>query len=438
MPYPSGDHLAGERASKLGHLDVIKSPLVQKLIHDYEKPDIEDNGDIAWQDMPNPGKPLDIVFAVDGSMQLIRDEYPPHSEMAFIKTALLRMDDYELAKIDKDTPHPFQIRDLMADSAIYHATVFPLRHLKSKTSSLYDAVRYSIFESMQDSLLNAEPYKTLKWIAYRKWSGDTGRKLPGFQCPHCGFDKATLEYDADKGECQNCGKELLLTDMLGFHLEMVEEAARDSVAIAYMNIHETLLLFTGIRLFWENKKDVLKRCLFIKDGPLQIRAQYSKLITPIRLFLQYAVSESYPICILGQEKTGYFKDHLDFIARNRVSNCYFIPDHKYICERIQFRPTTGAAYGKDTNYGAKLFLLINNRYKLVLNIPISDQMELFIHNPSFESLIGFDRILGTLPGILSSRYENALLPVELANSVASLSTYPSAEILKIFAERNMN
>ena len=44
MPYPIGIRLSGEKASKLGHLDVIKSPLVQKLIKDYENFDIEDEG----------------------------------------------------------------------------------------------------------------------------------------------------------------------------------------------------------------------------------------------------------------------------------------------------------------------------------------------------------------------------------------------------------
>jgi hypothetical protein len=53
-------------------------------------------------------------------------------------------------------------------------------------------------------------------------------------------------------------------------------------------------------------------------------------------------------------------------------------------------------------------------------------------------LIGFNRILATLPKILSSRYENALLPVELANSIASLSTYPSAQILSIFSDRKIH
>jgi hypothetical protein len=36
--------------------------------------------------------------------------------------------------------------------------------------------------------------------------------------------------------------------------------------------------------------------------------------------------------------------------------------------------------------------------------------------------------------ILSNRFEGALLPIELANNIASLSTYPSAKTLELFAE----
>jgi hypothetical protein len=51
-----------------------------------------------------------------------------------------------------------------------------------------------------------------------------------------------------------------------------------------------------------------------------------------------------------------------------------------------------------------------------------------------EDLIGVENIFATLPELLSYRHEGGLLPVELANGVASLSTYPSAQILKMFAE----
>jgi hypothetical protein len=66
----------------------------------------------------------------------------------------------------------------------------------------------------------------------------------------------------------------------------------------------------------------------------------------------------------------------------------------------------------------------------VLNIPTGD----YVQNPKSSNLIGAERILATIPKILSSRFEGALLPIELAHGVASLSTYPSARILKIFAE----
>jgi hypothetical protein len=69
---------------------------------------------------------------------------------------------------------------------------------------------------------------------------------------------------------------------------------------------------------------------------------------------------------------------------------------------------------------------------MILNIPTGR----FNPNPNISDLIGIDRICSTLETILSYRYEGALLPIELVHGIASLSTYPSAEILKIFAKAN--
>ncbi len=67
---------------------------------------------------------------------------------------------------------------------------------------------------------------------------------------------------------------------------------------------------------------------------------------------------------------------------------------------------------------------------MLLNIPTGE----FKENPNISDLIGVERIFGTLPSILSNRFEGALLPIELVHGIASLSTYPSAQILRIFAE----
>ena len=220
-------------------------------------------------------------------MQVIESETPPYKALAFVKTALLRVDQVALSSIDEESPHPLALRDILADSALYHATVLPLRHVVVPGMSVYDAVRETIFESIKDASLDGEPFETLKWIAYEKWDGKQ-KELPLFECPHCEKTIATLPYDAEEGNCPDCKGNLFLTDMLGFHQEMAPDSAPETVATAYMSIHETLLLFTGVRYFWERKKDILSNCLFVKDGPLSIRAQYSKLVNPIRRFLGFS------------------------------------------------------------------------------------------------------------------------------------------------------
>jgi len=66
---------------------------------------------------------------------------------------------------------------------------------------------------------------------------------------------------------------------------------------------------------------------------------------------------------------------------------------------------------------------------MVLNIPTGD----YKSDPKENDLIGFERIMATLPSIISNRFEGAIYPIELANGIASLSSYPSAKVLEIFA-----
>ena len=54
--------------------------------------------------------------------------------------------------------------------------------------------------------------------------------------------------------------------------------------------------------------------------------------------------------------------------------------------------------------------------------------------PAGTDLIGLGRILATLPTLVSHKFEGALYPVELANGIASMSSYPSAAILQRFLE----
>jgi len=441
MPYQKGKRLPFEKASKLGHLEVIQSPLVKELCRNFNDPECKVNpNNMKWQQIPKKGKELKIIFAADGSLQTIESPNPPYKAIAFIKSALLKLDQYAISKLDKENPNPFTLRDIMKESALFHATSFPLRHVFVPGKSIYHAVREILFESVKDEGLNKSldgaMMETLKWIAYEKWSPKPKSQLEEFGCPYCrektGIDYATLPFDKEKGHCPNCGNEIYITDMFGLHQTMTEDHAPNQIASDYMSVSETLMIFTPIRYFWDNKREILKNCLFIKDGPLSLRATLAKLSAPIRRFFQYSKDSGYPISMVGQEKSGAFYDHLQLIGRKAPYKSIFIPDNRYIREEIQ-HSNSKSTYGVDTNYGAKVFVKLNDYHQMVLNIPTGIRGE-GVEKPSIEKLINYNDIILTVNKILSNRYEGALVPLELVNGVASLSTYPSAKVLELFSE----
>jgi len=428
MPYQGGSRLPSEFASKISHIEVIDDPLIRDLLSKLEstdKADIEINA--SWEKY-EVGDILPLIFSVDGSFQPISSDKWPYRKVMFVKVALVVLDNKKILELDRENPHPMKIRDILANSCTYHSTIIPLQHVRQKGMTTYDTVRHVVFQGMKDPKFEDEILKTLKWLAYEKWDGKA-KNLEPFACPHC-YKLTSLPYDTEIGNCEECNESLFITDMLGFHQVMGDEFAPDTVASDYMTIYETLLLFTCIRYYWEKNKKVLQRSLFIRDGPLSIRAQYSKLVNPIRRFLAFANKEGNPVYLTSQEKSGSFADHLKMIEREAPHNSVFIPGDKYIKEDVQLRPLGGQDYGFDTNYGSKVFVKINDYHSLILNIPTG----LFNPNPKYANLIGVDRILGTINTILSSKFESGLTPIEMAHSIASLSTYPSAKILKLLAE----
>src|ERR1700734_1675087 len=134
MPYEPGTRLPGESASKLGHLRVIQSEWVRELISvfEYASATPKDESNTVWNEFErSQATILGRVFAVDGSFSTVASSDYPRKEVSFVKTALLRLDKAKLDKIDKETPHPLLLQDALANSALYHATVFPLKNIRS-------------------------------------------------------------------------------------------------------------------------------------------------------------------------------------------------------------------------------------------------------------------------------------------------------------------
>jgi DNA-directed RNA polymerase subunit RPC12/RpoP len=329
----------------------------------------------------------------------------------------------------------------LKDSGVQHATVFPLKNVRTRLGSNYDAIRHIVRDSLRVDQGGAF-YETLKWLAYRKWdSTSPPSSSPAFHCPHCGQEvTGGLPHDADGTDCPHCGGELFLSDMLGFHLDMDEESAPDSVASAYMLIMEHLMLFTAIRLMWQHPdRSLVTDTLFIKDGPLTLRSQYSKLVPNIRDFLQFAVQQNRPVHVIGQEKSGTFFDHLAANVRFAAPHARGEPltyaplTHSYVRSEVYRSPDLSNPYGLRTNWGEKVYVKLDPGSYMVVNVPTGHYIN-DLDRPVAEDLIGLSRILATLPSLISHKFEGALYPVELANGIASMSSYPSATILQRFLD----
>lgn len=442
MPYNAGTRLPGEAASKLGHLAVVQSPWVKALVSDFDQaaPRDSDPAGTLWQTVDTSGvEPLRIIWAVDGSFVSVRSEQKPPKEVAFVKAALLVVDRAKLDSIDKEHPHPLLLQDVLRESAVYHSTVFPLKNIRTPLGSNYDAVRHIVRDSFKVDEGGAFN-DTLKWLAYRKWQ--SGRSSsPAFECPHCHEMIADgLAFDADESVCRSCNGEVFLSDLLGFHLDMDEDSAPDSVASSYMLVMEHLMLFTAIRLLWgHTDRSLVGEALFIKDGPLTLRSQYSKLVPNIRAFLQHAKDEGRAVHVIGQEKTGAFVDHLQSIAHFAAPHSrgeqgsYAVLDHDYVRREVYRSPDLSNPYGKRTNWGEKIFVKLDPGTTMVLNAPTGQYIDAG-DRPTTGDIIGLPRILATLGSLVSHKFEGALFPVELANGIASMSSYPSAAILKKFVD----
>ena len=186
MPYSEGSRLPGEAASKLGHLSVVQSDWVKSLIHAFEAaPQTDgDPSKTLWNRFGPAGvTPLRSVWATDGSFVTVSSTETPPREVSFVKTALLTVDRARLAGLDKEHPHPLLLQDVLTGSAVFHATVLPLKNIRTPLGNNYDAVRHIVRDSLKIDEGGAF-YETLKWLAYQGWR-DAQVTSPSFACPHC-------------------------------------------------------------------------------------------------------------------------------------------------------------------------------------------------------------------------------------------------------------
>jgi hypothetical protein len=272
-------------------------------------------------------------------------------------------------------------------------------------------------------------YPALAYLAYWQWLG-TPPAAASMDCLACAqpFD---LPRNALAFNCPNCSHSHHLADYLGLCDQDADERSTAETVSNFRAALEALALFSFIIRFREHQA-IVGRTLFLLDGPLLLRAQLSRLVQPIRALIADQRDRGLPLFIVGVEKNGEFRDFATSISSCLLQKGqFFLPSTRFMVEQVSGRSFDPSTYRNRVNYGAKVVMRLGHDHVLALDIPTGT----YVLDPVPGDLVGFEEIARALVPLLSYSHDNAVIPVVLANSIASISNQPSGSLLVQFVDR---
>ncbi len=447
MPYPSRfGRRPQEYASKSSHGSIIQDPAVQRFLRECILPktanevDLSNYLQIPYQ--PVDPNPIRYVIAIDGGYtEVAVQERFPSATIAFFQFGALFFDIEHLLALEHA---PFiDPDDMTALKNIQRIKfTFPVRNVALKSEgTLYHSARRAIYDFFRQDLDDDEIIKTLKWLIFREYKRPRER-WDLANCPYCGESRIPLERKKMSADytfrCHRCEKEIFLTDVFRLHEWMDNEIGAGSVLGYLTNVIEQILYAHLVRLILKIKPGLLHHLLIIRDGPLAFFGPTARLHKPFRELANYLFKE-HDLFLAGFEKTGAFVEHADEIFPLLDLGTALILDNDYIYEYIipgQGDPSR--PYGSTSYYGNKIIFKAPSGHIYVATLPtIPPQGQEAIAFPTEEDFPNLHAILTNIALLRCDMYDNALVPVALANKLVSLANHPSSRILQRFAQETI-
>jgi len=434
-----------EAASKSSHSYLVNDPVVQKFLGHCKMPKRAEEVKLEnlIPHLPSADNaPITHIVAVDGGYtEVVVQAGFPSATMAFFQFGALFFSVRDLENLDHQPfIDPEDISKLRNIQRLKLA--IPVKNIAyAEEATLTHSVRRALYEFCCHQPEEQETFaETLKWLIFEEFA----QPQPVWwlaSCPHCGKDDSkgvnitlnrahmTRRYTFP---CPNCKNEIYITDVMRLH-EAIDDELGASGVLGYLTTTlEQLVLAHLIRLVLKTKPDLMKELLFIKDGPLAFFGQTANLHRPMRALVVF-LSAQYDFFMAGLEKSGAFVDHADEITKKLPNGHILLLDNEYIYKYIiPGRGDEAEPYGRTTYYGKKLIFRTSQGHVYVASLPS-------VHFPkkpepaSPEQYLNLHVVLSCLEKLRCDMYDNALIPVALANKLVSLSNHPSAKILQRFA-----
>jgi hypothetical protein len=426
-----------EAASKVVHSEIIKNPAVQEFVGGCEFPTAPPTGLIrdAVVKVPKSESKVTAVIAIDGGYTetALRERYPS-ARVAFLTFGPLF---FNLKDLDEMDATPFLGPEDMArlKNLERYNLVLPTKLVRPRNAPTFSdgarAAIHAFFKKKDAHLLSA-----LRWLLFRGWRADAVHYAAPWKIPACpaGCGGGGLDFTAsgpDEQKCPNCGSAVYLTDALRCYERIDDEFGATAILGFLLTAAEQLVLVHLIKSIWQMKPALLREVLFVKDGPLAFFGTAAPLHQPMRELMQFLGAQgSAPLInLVGIEKSGPFVEHAlqieEFLGRGEA----LVLTNEYIYNHVVPGDPRVQKYGGNTYYGGKLIYKGDANDTYVLTVPTGD----WDASPKLADFYNAPEALGVLSRLRCSMYDNALLPVALANRLVSLADAPSAEILAKFA-----
>lgn len=445
MSYSTTGPKPYERASKSSHHHIINDESVLAALKGLQLPPKSD--DVSLKDLLCKFEPVQTtiqhVVAVDGGYTEVplRDGYPS-AALHFFQFGALH----------------FRVEDLVALESSRHVAPEDMQKLKNidrlklplatrgarrkDSASLRDSVRKTVYEFLANERLGEDVslLDTLAWFVFRRYksartNADESWELssnPYGAAGHVQLDEASMS-NAFTFECPVTHQPIYLSDVFRLHERVEEETGAAGVAGYIAGLVEHLVLIHIVRNLVRKNPAALNQVLFIMDRPagwFGVTAPMHKLSLELNNWL----FEHHDLFMAGLEKSGAFVEHAAMIQEIVPPGSVLLLSDKYIYRHISpgeedpMRPYAATSY-----YGHKVIFRSRNGQMYVVSLPVKKLSKA----PCAVDIPNMQAVLTHVEQLHCDMFENALLPVALANKLVSLSAHPSSQILKAFARSSV-
>lgn len=253
------------------------------------------------------------------------------------------------------------------------------------------------------------------------------------KCPHDGCEQ-DIEYKSGEYTCRFCNGKLYSTDALRLHELLNPSGTSGEMYGQIMETYKKLQLIHILRSFEQHSKyfSLLRDVAFFMEGTLAVFSTASWLAIPIRSELARINSKAKEelqtdLIILGVERTGNFVNHFQAIDtkkdgtdENFPKQSAFLLNNDYIKSNIVINDSPGYIYLKDTAYGRKFFYKTISGYRVVCSVATYNEYQANTDTSFTAQFPRLADIFKLLDKLVSSRYENSVIPLAAAHAEAAI------------------